>query len=158
MALGARRGDVLKMIMGRGLRWVAIGLGIGLALGFLLTRMLASLLFGVGPTNPLTYIAVSAVIVCRGSTGLLPAGSAGHQNRPHAGSALRMSRARFPDRSVGLFSLESGQIQTRTIQTTTRSISEIAVLCQSRRLSYVPRLPAARMSLRWFDRAVPHFL
>jgi putative ABC transport system permease protein len=62
MALGARRIDVLKMIMGQGLRWVAIGLGIGLTLGFLLTRMLASLLFGVGPTNPLTYIAVSAVM------------------------------------------------------------------------------------------------
>jgi len=62
MALGARRGDVLKMIMGQGLRWVAIGLGIGLLFGFLLTRMLASLLFGVGPTNPLTYIAVSAVM------------------------------------------------------------------------------------------------
>ena len=63
MALGARRGDVLKMIMGQGLRWVAIGLGIGLLFGFLLTRMLASLLFGVGPTNPLTYIAVSAVML-----------------------------------------------------------------------------------------------
>jgi predicted permease len=62
MALGARRVDVLKMIMGEGLRWVAIGLGIGLLFGFLLTRMLASLLFGVGPTNPLTYIAVSAVM------------------------------------------------------------------------------------------------
>jgi predicted permease len=62
MALGARRVDVLKMIMVQGLRWVAIGLGIGLLFGFLLTRMLASLLFGVGPTNPLTYIAVSAVM------------------------------------------------------------------------------------------------
>jgi putative ABC transport system permease protein len=38
-------------------------LGIGLLFGFLLTRMLASLLFGVGPTNPLTYIAVSAVML-----------------------------------------------------------------------------------------------
>jgi putative ABC transport system permease protein len=62
MALGARRVDVLKMIMVQGLRWVAIGLGIGLLFGFLLTRMLASLLFGVGPTNLLTYIAVSAVM------------------------------------------------------------------------------------------------
>ena len=62
MALGARRVDVLKMIMVQGLRWVAIGLGIGLLFGFLLTRMLASLLFGVGPTNSLTYIAVSAVM------------------------------------------------------------------------------------------------
>ena len=63
MALGARRGDVLMMIMGQGLRWVSIGLLIGVSLGFLLTRMLASLLFGVGPTNLLTYIAVSGVML-----------------------------------------------------------------------------------------------
>ncbi len=63
MALGASRGDVLKMIMGQGLRWVCIGLLIGLTLGFLLTRMLASLLFGVGPANPLTYVAVSVVML-----------------------------------------------------------------------------------------------
>jgi len=63
MALGARRGDVLRMIMGQGLRWVALGLLIGLTAGFLLTRMLASLLFGVGPANPLTYVAVSAVML-----------------------------------------------------------------------------------------------
>jgi putative ABC transport system permease protein len=63
MALGARRGDVLKMIMGQGLRWVALGLLIGLTAGFLLTRMLASLLFGVGPANPLTYLAVTAVML-----------------------------------------------------------------------------------------------
>ena len=63
MALGASRGSVLKMIMGQGLRWVSLGLVIGLTLGFLLTRMLATLLFGVGPANPLTYIAVSAVML-----------------------------------------------------------------------------------------------
>ncbi len=63
MALGARRGDVLMMIMGQGLQWVSIGLLIGVSLGFLLTRMLASLLFGVGPTNLLTYIAVSGVML-----------------------------------------------------------------------------------------------
>ncbi|HWY57492.1 MAG TPA: ABC transporter permease [Terriglobales bacterium] len=63
MALGAHRGDVLKMIVGQGVRWVFVGLLIGLTSGFLLTRMLASLLFGVGPTNPLTYIAVSAVML-----------------------------------------------------------------------------------------------
>jgi predicted permease len=63
MALGARRADVLAMIMGQGLRWVSVGLLIGVIAGFLLTRMLASLLFGVAPTNLLTYTAVSAVML-----------------------------------------------------------------------------------------------
>ena len=43
------------MIMGQVLRWVSMGLLIGLTLGLVLTRMLASLLFGVGPTNLTTY-------------------------------------------------------------------------------------------------------
>ncbi len=63
MALGASRGNVLRMIMGQGLQWVSIGLLIGLTLGFLLTRMLASLLFGVSPTNLLTYVGVSGVML-----------------------------------------------------------------------------------------------
>jgi ABC-type antimicrobial peptide transport system permease subunit len=63
MALGARRVDVLRMIMGQGLRWVSLGLLIGLTLGFLLTRMLASLWFGVRPANPVTYLAVSALML-----------------------------------------------------------------------------------------------
>jgi predicted permease len=63
MALGARRGDVLQMILGQGLRWVFVGLLIGLGLGFLLTRMLASLLFGVGPANPAIYIGVCTLML-----------------------------------------------------------------------------------------------
>jgi putative ABC transport system permease protein len=56
-------GDVLKMIMGQGLRWVSLGLLIGVILGFVLMRMLASLMFGVGPASLATYIAVSAVML-----------------------------------------------------------------------------------------------
>lgn len=58
MALGARRENVLRMIMGYGLKLVWIGMAIGLVAGLIVTRVLASLLFGVSLANPLTYLAV----------------------------------------------------------------------------------------------------
>jgi putative ABC transport system permease protein len=63
MALGAGRGDVVRMVMTYGLKLAIAGMLIGLAAGFLLTRVLASLLFGVSPTNPLTYLAVCAGLI-----------------------------------------------------------------------------------------------
>jgi len=58
MALGATRADVLKLITGCGARLVAIGAGTGLLASLLIARLLASLLFGIGPADPLTFIAV----------------------------------------------------------------------------------------------------
>ncbi len=58
MALGARRENVLRMVMGYGLKLVWIGMGIGLVAGLMVTRVLSSLLFGVSLANPLTYLAV----------------------------------------------------------------------------------------------------
>jgi putative ABC transport system permease protein len=52
MALGALRGDVLQMVLRSGMRLVLIGEVIGLGAALLLTRLSASLLFGVTPTNP----------------------------------------------------------------------------------------------------------
>ena len=63
MALGARRGDVLFMIFRQGLRMVLIGAALGVAAAFGLTRLMASLLFGVSPTDPATLAMVSAVLV-----------------------------------------------------------------------------------------------
>jgi predicted permease len=63
MALGAQRSDVLKMTVGQGLRLVIIGVGIGLAAAFVLTRVMASLLFGVSATDPLTFIIISLVLM-----------------------------------------------------------------------------------------------
>jgi putative ABC transport system permease protein len=62
MALGAQRGDVLGLILKRGLRLAGIGLAIGLAASALLTRFVSSLLFGVRAFDPITYIAVSALL------------------------------------------------------------------------------------------------
>jgi ABC-type antimicrobial peptide transport system permease subunit len=57
MALGARTGDMLRLVVGNGMKLVAIGLVAGLAGAFWLTRYMSTLLYGVKPTDPLTYIA-----------------------------------------------------------------------------------------------------
>jgi predicted permease len=63
VALGAESGDVLRMILGQGLRTIFIGVAIGIAGSLVLTRTVASLLFGVTPTDPLTYTAVTGLLV-----------------------------------------------------------------------------------------------
>jgi putative ABC transport system permease protein len=63
VALGARSRDVLKMILSQGLRTIFIGLLIGLAGSLALTRTMASLLFEVAATDPLTFAAVIALLI-----------------------------------------------------------------------------------------------
>jgi predicted permease len=63
MALGAQKSDVLKLTVGKGLKLVLIGVAFGLAGAFALTRLMASLLFGVGATDPGTFITISVVLV-----------------------------------------------------------------------------------------------
>ena len=63
VALGARSRDVLTMILGQGLRTIFIGLLIGLAGSLALTRTMASLLFEVTATDPLTFAAVIALLI-----------------------------------------------------------------------------------------------
>ena len=63
MALGAERGDVLKIVVGQGLRSVLIGTGIGVAASLALTRFLEAMLFGVRPTDLVTFVAVSLVLL-----------------------------------------------------------------------------------------------
>ncbi len=63
IALGARTGDVLKMVLRQGLKLTAMGLLIGLAAAYALTRYMQSLLFGVKATDPLTFAAISLLLV-----------------------------------------------------------------------------------------------
>jgi len=63
VALGARSSDVLGMILGQGLRTISIGVAIGLAGSLILTRAIASFLFGVTATDPLTFVAVVLLLV-----------------------------------------------------------------------------------------------
>jgi predicted permease len=62
MALGARERDVLRLIVGQGMRLALIGLGAGLVMAFLAARLLTSLLYGVSSTDPLTYAAVALLL------------------------------------------------------------------------------------------------
>ncbi len=62
MALGAHITDVLKLVVGQGMLLVAIGVGVGLAGAFALTRVLEKFLWGVRPTDPATFIAVSLLL------------------------------------------------------------------------------------------------
>jgi ABC-type antimicrobial peptide transport system permease subunit len=82
MALGARRGQVLRLVVQQGLRLVAIGVLLGLPISLLALRELSSLLVGVTPRDPLTYAvaivllaataAVSALIPARRAAGVDP--------------------------------------------------------------------------------------
>jgi predicted permease len=62
MALGAQRSDVLKMVVRQGMILTLIGIGVGIAASFFVTRFMESLLYGVTATDPLTFIGVSLVL------------------------------------------------------------------------------------------------
>jgi putative ABC transport system permease protein len=62
MALGAQRADVLKLVLGQGLRLAFAGLAIGLLTALAATRLMKSLLYGVSATDPLTFIAIALLL------------------------------------------------------------------------------------------------
>jgi putative ABC transport system permease protein len=63
MALGAQKSDVLRMVVGQGLRLALVGIAIGIAGALALTRFLSSLLYGVKPTDPLTFVAIALILL-----------------------------------------------------------------------------------------------
>jgi predicted permease len=63
MALGAARGDILHLIVTQGFRLALAGIIVGMAGALALTRVLASLLFGITPTDPITFGAVAILLV-----------------------------------------------------------------------------------------------
>jgi predicted permease len=63
MALGAKRGRVLAMVLGQGARLGALGIAIGLVTALALTRLMAGFLYGVRATDPLTFLGVSLLLL-----------------------------------------------------------------------------------------------
>jgi putative ABC transport system permease protein len=66
MALGASRAEVLRLVLKQGVGLSVIGLGLGLAGALFLGRWLSSLLYGVRPSDPSTFVAVSLLLLCAG--------------------------------------------------------------------------------------------
>jgi putative ABC transport system permease protein len=77
MALGARQSSVLWLVLRQGMTLVGIGLALGLVGSFALTRLMTGLLFGVGATDPLTFVGVAGALAAVAATAtLIPAGKA----------------------------------------------------------------------------------
>jgi len=74
IALGASSGGVQRLVLSRGLGLVTVGLVVGLAGAVVLTRFMQSMLYGVTPTDPLTFVGVSGLLVlAAASASLIPA-------------------------------------------------------------------------------------
>ena len=82
-ALGATPGSLLGLVLSDGLKLVSIGVGLGLAVAFVLARFLETQLFGVTAHDPVTFIVVPILLFCRRHPRLPHPRPPRHQNRPH---------------------------------------------------------------------------
>jgi ABC-type antimicrobial peptide transport system permease subunit len=62
IALGAQRGDVMRLVLGDGAKMALIGVGVGLAAAVGLTRLMTSVLYGVSATDPLTFGGIAMLL------------------------------------------------------------------------------------------------
>jgi ABC-type antimicrobial peptide transport system permease subunit len=68
MALGAQRGDVLRLVLGQSLIWTCVGIVCGVAAAFGLLRFLQTLLYGIEPADPLVLAAASIILIVVSTT------------------------------------------------------------------------------------------
>jgi putative ABC transport system permease protein len=65
-AVGAQRGNILRLVLGEGFRLLAMGLVLGIGVAMVLSRFLRTFLFGVGPTDPATMIGMTLLFTAAG--------------------------------------------------------------------------------------------
>jgi len=63
LALGADQRQIVKMVVGQGMILTLVGIAVGLVTAFLITRLMSSLLYGVTANDPITFIAVSVLML-----------------------------------------------------------------------------------------------
>ena len=90
MALGATRGDALKLVFGMGMRVIGLGVGIGLVASLVLSRALASQLWRVSAHDPITIACVATLLLATGALACWVPGAARHRNRAHLGVTPRL--------------------------------------------------------------------
>ena len=91
MALGAQRSTVLGQVMGDGLKLTALGLAIGVSAAVFSARALAELLYGISPTDTLTYVWRRGRSHARLVGSVLPSCTASHPGRSNDGPAARVT-------------------------------------------------------------------
>jgi putative ABC transport system permease protein len=62
VAMGAQRGDVLRLVLGQGGRLIFFGIALGMTAGLLITRLMSGLLFGISATDPATFAGVALLL------------------------------------------------------------------------------------------------
>jgi ABC-type antimicrobial peptide transport system permease subunit len=63
LALGAGRRDILRLVVSHGMKMALAGVVVGLIAAFGLTRLMSTMLFGVGPTDPVTFVVIALILI-----------------------------------------------------------------------------------------------
>ena len=90
VTLGAQPSDVFRTVVGEGLRYALLGVGIGVAAGLALTRLLASFLYGISAYDPATFLAVASPVDRGLRRGVVLPGASRYASRSDRRPSLRI--------------------------------------------------------------------
>ena len=90
MALGARRSDILKLVLSDSIKLAVMGILVGVLGAFALTRIISSLLYGVSATDPVTFIGMAMLLLVVAVVAKSDPGAAGDECPPDGCSQVRI--------------------------------------------------------------------